>query len=382
MAKEHERLGFSSAPQWVPCPGSVYMQEKYPEAESGSGDEGTAAHWVAATALKSYQPNNEESRSCASLIDTTTSKGMLVTESMAELAELLVNDVLAYCQKNGGLKDLLIEQKIMAPDIYPTDCGGTPDVALYLPRSETITAWEFKCGWRIIETDSYQLIGQLNGLLSKYLTAKNFDLRIVQPHPNHPAGKIRRWTGEINVDIIDLFTKMQNSAQQALDVHPPLQSGTHCYYCSGAHACEMAQRSALTAMDYSARVLPNELSGLEVGRMLSMCRRGITALRDMETSLEARAKFLNNRGEKTDGWAIETGYGRTKWSRPVNEVITIGKLLGVNVAKEAALTPKQAVKAGMPQDVVDAYSTTPMTGLKLVPEDEVLTSIRQVLKDD
>lgn len=382
MDKQHERLGFSDAPQWVPCPGSVYMSEKYPAVESGSGDEGTAAHWVGATALKSYQPGSERSRSCASLIDATTPEGMVVTESMTELAELLVNDVLAYCQKNGGLKDLLIEEKIMAPDIYPTDCGGTPDVGLYVPALETITVWEFKAGWRIIDTDSYQLVGQLNALLTKYPTAKYFDLRIVQPNPNHPAGKIRRWTGAINVDTDDLFTKMQNSARLALDVHPPLKSGSHCYYCSGMHSCAVGQRAAIAAMDYAGVALPNELSGMEVGHMLSMCRRGITSLRDMEIALEARAKFLNNSGEKTDGWILEPGYGRTKWSRPVKEVIAMGKMLGVNVAKEAALTPKQATKAGMPKDVVDAYSTTPMTGLKLVPEEDALKSIRQVLNNE
>mgnify|MGYP000213916355 CR=1 FL=1 len=48
---------------------------------------------------------------------------------------------------------------------------------------------------------------------------------------------------------------------------------------------------------------------------------------------------------------------RERWAKPLEEVLALGDMLGVDVAKKAAITPKQAVKAGIleaPEAVVEA----------------------------
>ena len=46
---DHARGAPSSAEMWEPCPGSIVMQEAFPEAEETPEQrEGTAAHWAGA----------------------------------------------------------------------------------------------------------------------------------------------------------------------------------------------------------------------------------------------------------------------------------------------------------------------------------------------
>jgi len=51
-------------------------------------------------------------------------------------------------------------------------------------------------------------------------------------------------------------------------------------------------------------------------------------------------------------------------------------MMGVALAKPGAITPKQAIKAGLPKEIVASYSETPSGEIKLVASDA--TQIRKV----
>jgi hypothetical protein len=76
-------------------------------------------------------------------------------------------------------------------------------------------------------------------------------------------------------------------------------------------------------------------------------------------------------GKQGTGWALEQSYGREKWTQPVEDVIALGTVLGVDLAAPtAAITPPQARKLGIDADVIAAYSTKPPGELKLVPQSD------------
>jgi hypothetical protein len=66
--------------------------------------------------------------------------------------------------------------------------------------------------------------------------------------------------------------------------------------------------------------------------------------------------------------ALENSAGRLEWTKPDDEIITLGQLLGQNLTKTTLLTPVQAVEKGVPEAVVTAYAARKKTW-KLVADD-------------
>src|SRR3990172_165835 len=55
MKKLHSKFGASKSERWLNCPGSVSLEERFPESSSVYADEGSAAHRLAEKALISNQ---------------------------------------------------------------------------------------------------------------------------------------------------------------------------------------------------------------------------------------------------------------------------------------------------------------------------------------
>ena len=53
---------------------------------------------------------------------------------------------------------------------------------------------------------------------------------------------------------------------------------------------------------------------------------------------------------------------------PVDQVLAMGSLMGVDLSKPGVKTPKQALKSGVDEAVIKAYSITPLGSLKLISD--------------
>lgn len=68
------------------------------------------------------------------------------------------------------------------------------------------------------------------------------------------------------------------------------------------------------------------------------------------------------------GWMLEQGFGREAWTVTPEEVFALGDMMGVDLRKKPeAITPAQARKLGLDEDVSKAYSKRPPGEVKLVP---------------
>jgi len=358
----HFPLAASAAARWVACPGSVHLCAQFPEEDTPQSLEGTAAHWVASESVLNVPP-----------VVTVAPNGVELTEEMFEGAEMYAEDVLAISRIGGQLH----VEKTMGCHTIHSDCGGTPDA--WHHDSGNITVWDYKFGHGFVEVfENWQLIVYAAGILEQLGVgpgAKSdefftFCFRVVQPRNYHRDGPIREWVVKAS-DLRPYFNILRAAAEKAwLRVDAKCITNDACKHCSGHHACEALQQAGFGGMEYAGSrvplVLPNEALGLE----LSLLHHYLARMEVRKTGLEEMAAAEIKAGRIVPGFALETTSGRVAWTKPIEEVIALGQMMGVDISKPGALTPTQAIKAGLPDTLIATYSERKAGGLKLVASDE------------
>lgn len=359
----HARVKPSAAGQWIKCPGSIIMRERFPETgRSESAEEGTAAHWVASEMLQGR----------ISEVGQTAPNGWQIDQDMVDGAKI-------YCQSIMSFEGLrTIEQPLNCPSVHES-CFGTPDCWVWNPNTRELHIFDYKYGFGIVEPrENWQLLCYASGAIAKlgYPVGQidqhvTVHLHIVQPRAYHVLGPHRsRW---ISGGALRGYTnKLEQAARLALSDNPQVCSGEHCRYCSARHACPAAQKDALAWIDYAS---PQELPPEALAVELQILRRAATAIQNRLTGLEGQAIGLIQSGQYLPGWSLENGKGRQVWKSPHAEIIAMGQMFGIDLAKPPeAITPVQAKKAGFDPEMIRQFSETPISGLKLVPTDKSIAS--------
>ena len=359
---EHARLAPSSADKRVGCPGSLLMEEMYGnDIESDEMREGTAAHWVLLE-LAREQPV------CEGLI---APNGVMITEEMIDGAQAVLADVDERLRPYpDAALGLTFEQPVDCTHIHP-DNWGTPDIWGYIPEDGQVFIWDFKFGHKFVPADSWQLINYaagilqqigVNGLQDQYIKVTFI---IVQPRYFH--GKpVRSWSCMAS-DLRGMFNTLINTYAEATGPNPQCKTGEWCGTCSAAHMCETFHKSTSAAVDYIDSVTVVDFDdtslGVEMAILESAIDRCTARLKALKVDAEARI------AEGRSVWLYHSTpvYGRQKWTAPIEDVLNTGELYGANLAKPPqAITPKQAITAGVDPEVVNSMSETPRNGYAVV----------------
>jgi hypothetical protein len=305
--------------------------------------------------------------------------GLIVTDDMIDGAGEYVADITHTLARFGKTPaDGAIESPIDIKRIHP-QAFGTPDFRAWLPRGTahpsrpTLLLYDFKFGHRVVEVfENPQLVEYAAGCISG-TNLKDTDThviaKIVQPRAFHRDGIVRQWEfhGE---DIRALVNVGMNAAHEALGPDPRTHTGPECRDCTARHACEAFQRAAQSAMVESGRPIPLDLDPAALGVEYAMARQALEVLEARVSGLEQQALALFQSGRNVPGLAVEHGRGRQRWTVPVDQILNIGRMMEINVAKPAsALTPKQAIAAGLPEALVTGLTETPRAAAKIVKDD-------------
>ena len=362
----HSIFAPSSAERAIPCPASVTMEARYPEAEkTPEAIEGEAAHWVVQQMLQGVTPSEGD----------PTPNGSFVTQEMLEGADLMVEDVEIELEPFGMVPSSgAIEVPVHIPRAH-AQCFGTPDYRNWLPTSPrpTLLLYDYKFGHRHVEVcENPQMVDYVSGCMSATnLQDSQIDVvvKIVQPRSFHRDGPVRAWRFN-GADIRAHINRRAMAADLALRPDPPAQSGPHCRDCKARHACEAFTRSVYAAMDYAGKAVPMELSPAAMGVELVMIDEAIKRLEARKTGVQQQVESVMRRGAHVPHWSFEAGKGRERWKMPDAQVIALGQAMGFDVAQPPkALTPKQAVDKGFPLHAMPGMTETPKTALTLVRDD-------------
>lgn len=340
----HSRLAPSSAHRWVHCPGSVAMSEQFPEPQGSAAAEGEACHWIASEVLsgRGMEPRPD-----------SAPNGVFITNEMMDAARIYVAAVHKYLGGRAAPAVCAVEQLVQIPRIHK-ECFGTADCSFTDDRGE-LHIFDLKYGFGIVEPwDNWQMICYAAGLLRP--AHKFVSIHIVQPRPYHADGPHRTW--RIGAPILDRYIeKLRLAAEAVMAGGALVTSGSYCKYCSARHACPSAQQSALFAMDYTDRATVQQLPPEALAVELRTMQRAAEAIAYRLTGLEGQARAAILAGGTVPGYELRAGAGRQKWTVPVEQLACMGDVMGFNLRKSIdTITPAQARKAGMPEELVTAYT--------------------------
>lgn len=360
----HSILPPSGAKAWRQCAMWVTMNRDYPKPDTPESLEGTAAHWVFEQMLAG-QPVCE---------GQVAPNGTVVTEEMIEGAELVVDTV---NERMPGWKPY-VEHRVAIPEIHP-ECFGTPDIWAVDMNALVLEVIDYKFGHRFVdEFENDQGVAYVTGildflaygmcmgagLLDQNLTV-NFT--VIQPRCFYKGNSVRTWSFKAS-DIRGHVNLLKVAAAKALAPNPTATTNSECLDCPGRHVCPALQKAAYSDAEFAVQSTPVQLSPSAASLELKMLERSLERLQSRVEGLKETVTAYGRQGHVIPWHKLEQTYGRQRWTAAPEEVIALGLMMQKDLSKTAVVTPKQAIKIGIDEAVISAYSETPTGSLKLVPD--------------
>lgn len=361
----HSVLPPSGLHQIIQCPGSVRMQRPYPETEdSKDAAEGTAAHWAMAELMASRPVR----------VGQQAANGILLDADMIEAAEMIVEDVRKTIAPHGlSLGDCATEVPVEISRVHPL-CWGTPDIRVWL-KPGLLAVWDLKYGHRFVSAfENPQLLAYSVGAASQAgLPDDRVQVlnRIVQPRSFHRDGPVREWSYRLH-EVRGLINVASNAAHEALGttMEPRTHVGPACRDCRARLACPTFLRAAQEACDIAGGSVPQDLPPAALGVELRLVQRAFDLLKWRKEALEEEVAARIRKGERIAHFRLVNGSGRQRWAKSDAEVIQLGKLLGINLqAPPSAITPTQALAAGLPAALKESFVAKGTGATTLEPDD-------------
>lgn len=359
---DHAPLPPSGASRWVPCPGSIKLEALYPEVEQTEEQrEGEAAHWAVEQVLGGH------------LIDVgvIAPNRWVLDQDMVDGAELMRQAI------PERLRPLVhVESRVsMSERIHPGN-WGTPDAWCYDAAARTIYLWDYKYGHGFVDVfENLQLadygagVRQTLGLNGLDELNHRVEFFIVQPRCWHKEGHVRRWSCQLS-DLRVLWNQLQMSAETAMGENPPVNPGPHCKDCRARHACPGLLKDVSHIATVFENAVPMELPDNALAYEVRHLRKLQEKLEARLTGLEADALSRLRQSKVLPGLGLESKPSALAWKVPDDVVIQFGQIYGVNLAKPAAaITPTQALKAGVTEAAINTVAERHPTAPKLVLTD-------------
>jgi Protein of unknown function (DUF2800) len=347
--QKHAPLAPSAAGRWGPwgCPASVRMEAAYPQDESDAAREGTLAHEYIFARLEG-KPSPD------------------VTDEMAQNCDEYIGACIADREKGDVHYESLVR---MDKSVSPLN-WGTPDAYTIAKDDKFLRVRDFKYGHSFVdEYNNWQLIDYAFGALETHGVDDygdwTIELVIHQPRYFGPEGQVR-WVSLTGHELHGRKEILATAAKHASELNAPMRTGPHCKNCSARHACSAFQRVAGVAIDLAMHGQAHELSPKALGIELDMLTVAEERIKARRTGLEAEAIAQMQSGTSVPGWTLTKTQTRAVWSDTARKTIAVTSLVGFDIRQpDAILTPAQAKKAGVPDEIVDMYSTRPMGATKL-----------------
>lgn len=241
---KHANLSPSSSHRWLVCPGSVAVNTNKPHTTNRYAVEGTSAHALLETSLRTGIPPEE-------LEGAVLEKGLMPTdEGMIDGVGYALDYVRAYVAANPGTRVLPEHRVRYAIEIgAPTDDAfGTGDILLdNYPKEAIAIDYKHGSGVSVSVKANSQLLLYLVGMRQARGRYQRYRAVVVQPRipkrkPVQEAPvlldkQLTQWVDKVVRPVVPI----------ALSSNAPRVAGAHCQYCAADGNCDAQYMRVLNA---------------------------------------------------------------------------------------------------------------------------------------
>ncbi len=343
-------LTATELPRFMACNGSKLLGGIMPfNPSTEQTDEGNAAHWLAEQVFNGAKAED--------LIDQKASNGLFVTPEMVEYC----HDYLEFIKQGGHVE---FDTSYNGNN---WEIRGRADYVNY--QGDNLIIADLKYGWRIVEPENnWTLISHAIACVTKYSldpSKTQITFKIFQPRPFHPQGPVREWV----ISYEQLMTFYEQLKQTLENPSSNVCTSNHCYKCPSISQCPAAQISAMNAIDIAQKAFDSELDNEKLSWMLTNLKRAQEVLKQCIEAYEDLALHRLSDGQQLKGFAAKQALGITTWNDDVN-VDFIKSMSNIDISIQKMMSPAQAKKAGVPEELIKLCTHRPDNGIKLVQVDE------------
>ena len=348
-------LTATQLPRFMACNGSINLPKLVQfDRDDAERQDGNATHWLIEQVYSGqFQPEE--------LVDRKSPDGVYITPEMVEHTFEFLSDRRGLVEHDTSFGGLGYEIK------------GRADRVIF--DKGILEVHDFKYGCRLVEVEeNWTLIAHAIGYALQLVQLSGIDLfkdiravvfKIYQPRPFHPNGKVREWS--ISAYELNEYHKQLNAVMS--NPSECVTTGTHCKNCPSLAVCSGHNKATMNSIDVSEIPFDCEISDKDLPVMLTELER---AKKTIETALKAYEDLAMHRisqGKLISGYGLERGLSNRHWNKDVTPEF-IKLLTGrEDLTKVELVTPTQAIKKGLPEDVVNSLSARSETGLKLCKVD-------------
>lgn len=343
-------LTATELPRFMACNGSKLLNGVEPfNPSTEQVDEGNAAHWLAEQVFNGA--NAED------LIDQKAPNGLFITPEMVEYCR----EYLDFIKKGGNVEfDTTHSGKNW-------EIRGRADFVNF--QDDKLIIADLKYGWRIVEPEAnWTLISHAIACLNKFPvnpSTSEIVFRIYQPRAFHPQGQVREWV----INYTELMKYADELSKTLENPSTTVASSVHCYKCPSMSQCPAAQLAAMNAIDISQRAFDSEVDNETLSWMLNNLKRAQEVLKQCYEAYEDLALHRLSSGQALKGFSAKNALGITTWNDNV-DIDFIKSMSGVDISVSKMMSPAQAKKAGVPEELIKLCTHRPDNGIKLVQVDE------------
>lgn len=376
---EHSILAPSASYGWSHCGGRVQLSRLFPQLvdiETDEQREGTAAHEVALEAVF-WKRNARADQPFAMKPGTMTKVGVPVTDEMIDGAMMYADYVVPYMNKAESHLDIKAEQLVYCRHIHK-ECRGTPDLDVKIPGERHI--FDYKFGHLFVEVvDNTQEMCYTAD--ERRPDVDKVVHHIIQPRSFDRDGPIRRF--EYSQD--ELFApggpieQLHIAAEHAMSDNPTCVTGDWCIDCPVRTKCAAFRQSNFHAIELSRHISAAILLPEEIGYEIEVIEKAHKFLGALLESRKEEALAYIRSGERVDGYEAQPTTGNQAWNVAPEMVLKLGSMYKKDLSKSGLVTPKQAIKMGVSAAAVNAISSAPQTGVKLVKTSQ--RRIRRIMQN-
>ncbi len=277
-ARKHATLAPSAAHRWMVCPGSIVLEQGFPNTTSVYAAEGTAAHELASWCLANdEQPEDHlglhidiKAEGGNPFIDLTIdddiereeNRYFEVNDDMVMAVTVYTEFVVALCKQSDDY-ELAVEQRLDGTYLHP-DIFGTGDMTGYSEKLRHLDVVDYKHGKgkNVAVEDNPQLFlyGALTAARFHNRPLETITLHIVQPRSGGKAIKSRKYDlfdiFEFEDDVKGAAAEVDAAISGAQAMHEDglekewqgiyLEAGEHCGFCKALAVCPAARANAFS----------------------------------------------------------------------------------------------------------------------------------------